>query len=176
MHKAFVRSSNIYETFRPFYIVLKVFGFMTFRVSRRNEKGPSTTFFDGLLLGFWVSSYLFLFTMNMLWGQREPDAESSLLIKHGWHKLYLLEMFVVASVVVFNFIHRNTIVDCLRLIDQFDLVQVTWYYRLWWIFHLSQEFFRHNRNSDPKLITRSSGQQLFQSCSSKFSGSLEKFS
>lgn len=123
--KALTHSTNIYETFQPLCIVLRVFGFMPFTASRRTEKGPSTTLFDGLLLGFWVSSYLFLFTINTLWGQLEPEAESSFLIKHGWHKLYLLEMLVLEFVVLLNYANRCTIVECLRLMDQFDLVEVT---------------------------------------------------
>lgn len=124
MKSLLLRSENIYETFWPLYKVLRLFGFMPFTVPRRNEKNLPPTLFDGLILGFWVSSYLFLFTMNTLWGQREPEAESSLLIKHGCHKLYLLEMLVPASVVLLNFANRRTIVDCLRLIDQFDLAEV----------------------------------------------------
>lgn len=123
--KALTYSENVYETFQPLCVVLRVFGFMPFTVSRRIEKGPSATLFDGLLLGFRVSSYLFLFTMNTLWGQLEPEAESSLLIRHGWHKLYLLEMLVLAFVVLLNYANRRTIVECLRLMDQFDLVEVT---------------------------------------------------
>lgn len=117
-------SKNIYDTFLPFKMVLKTFGLVPFTFSHHNKKGPSMTFFERFLLGFWVPWYLFLFTMIAIWGQQEPEAEKSLLIKHGWHKLYMFEMFMLACVAVLNFTNKLSIVDCLRLMDQFDLVEV----------------------------------------------------
>lgn len=60
-----------------------------------------------------------------MWGQQEPEAETSLLIRHGWHKLYLFQMAILACVTILNFTKRLAIVECLRLMDQFDLVEVT---------------------------------------------------
>ena len=80
---------------------------------------------DVLLCGTWLVSYLYMLVMNIIWGQQEPEVEKSLLIKHGWHKLYLFEMLLLPVVVVWNVSCRGSIVGCLRLMDQFDLIEVT---------------------------------------------------
>lgn len=125
--KYLTHSTNIYETFSPFSRLLKALGLLSFTVGRSNifVNEPLLTFFDGLSFGLWMTWYLFLFAVNSMWGQQEPEAETSLLVKHGWHKLYLFEMTVLACVVGLNFTKKLTIVECLRLIDQFDLIEVT---------------------------------------------------
>jgi len=118
-------STNIYQTFLPFYMVLKAFGFIPFSI--RHGKGTAAvtlTLSDRIALGCWTTFYALLLCLNIVWGQQEPDAEKSMLIKHGWHKLYLLEMATLAYVVLSNFIKRSSIVECLRLMDQFDLCKV----------------------------------------------------
>lgn len=121
------RSTNIYETFQPFYKVLKMFGFFPFTVelSRKQHIRPSTTLFDAGLLGLWISLHSFLFGLNWLLGDQEPEAESSLIVKHGWHKIYLMQTATSLFAVAHNFVNRHSIVECLRLINQFDLVERT---------------------------------------------------
>lgn len=121
------RSTNIYETFQPFYKVLKFFGFFPFTVelSSRQHSRPSTTLFDAALLGLWISLHLFLFGLNWMLGDQEPDAENSLVIKHGWHKIYLTQTATLLFAVIHNFANRHLIVECLRLMNQFDLVGTT---------------------------------------------------
>ena len=123
--KFFTGSTNIYETFYPLNMVLKFFGFIPFTICRHSSKRPLMTFFQGFLLSFWVLLYLFFFTINLFWGQQEPEYETSLLMKHGWHKLYLFQTLMLACLVIFNLTKRLSIIECLRLIDQFDLAEVT---------------------------------------------------
>lgn len=124
------RSSNIFETFHPFNRVSKLFGFFSFTVQPDSEQGLFTTFFDRILLGFWVSLHLFLFVVNSVLGQREPEVEDSLFAKHGWHKIYLLQMASLAWVVVQNFNKRFCIAESLRLMNRFDLAELTLDYQV----------------------------------------------
>lgn len=125
--KKFPRSTNIYQTFQPFYKVLKILGFFPFTVelSSKQHIRPSTTLFDAGLLGLWISLHSFLFGLNWLLGDQEPEAESSLIVKHGWHKIYLMQTATTLFVVAHNFANRYSIVECLRLMNQFDLVGTT---------------------------------------------------
>lgn len=121
------RSTNIYETFQPFYKVLKFFGFFPFTVelSSKQHIRPSATLFDAGLLGLWISLHSFLFGLNWVLGDQEPEAESSLIVKHGWHKIYLMQTATSLFVVAHNFANRHSIVECLGLMNQFDLVGTT---------------------------------------------------
>lgn len=121
----FIRSTNIYESFLPFSNVLWLFGFMSLTPRRQAETTMITTLLDRFLIGFWVFLYVLQIALISLWGQQEPETEKSLLIKHGWHKLYIFELFFLVWAIRLNFIHRFSInEECLRLIDQFDLVEV----------------------------------------------------
>lgn len=95
-------------------------GSIPFTVRRRNQKGPSMTFFDGLLLGLWVSCYLFLFTIRK---ENRFFPFKARLKCWCWH---LLALSILTN--------QLSIVECRRLMDQFDLVEVTQDYRAWWIF------------------------------------------
>lgn len=162
VRELFKQSTNIYETFYPLNMVLKFFGLIPFTLRRRqSSKRPLMTLVDGFLLCFWASLYFFLFAINLMWGQQEPESEKSLLIKHGWHKLYLFQMLLLPCVIVLNFTNKLSIVECLRLMDKFDLVEVTYDYRM--MFDLS--FIVLSRNSNPETTMPNIDQQSSRSFS-----------
>ena len=95
----FLNSKNIFETFAPFYYVLKLFGFASFNLQGKFSAKKLNAIY--IVLSFvW---YLLLFLINLYWGHQEPEAEKSLLTKHRWHKLHLFEMGFLASVVIWNY-------------------------------------------------------------------------
>lgn len=141
--KNVLRSTNIYGTFQPFYKVLKFFGFFPFTVelNSRQQKRPSATLFDAGLLGLWISLHLFLFGLNWLLGDQEPDAENSLLVKHGWHNIYLMQTAASLFAVIHNFTNRHSIVECLRLMNHFDLVGATFGHQVKYFQTFSFDFY-----------------------------------
>jgi hypothetical protein len=121
-------SPGIFETFSPLYKVFKCCGVFTFSVCRSNFVNTfevSVSVFDYIALVFWVCCHLVLFALNFYWGQQEPEDVSFLISKHGWHKIYLTKMLMLAWFTISNFTKRCSIVECLTLMDRFDLVKVT---------------------------------------------------
>lgn len=113
----FLNSKNIFETFAPFYYVLKWFGFGSFNLQGKFSANKLNVIY--IVLSFlW---YLLFFISSLYWGHQEPAVEKSLLVIHGWHKLHLFEMLFLASVVVWNYLKRCEIQRCLKLINLFDV-------------------------------------------------------
>jgi len=66
--------------------------------------------------------FIFLFAMNIHWGMSDTGVSESLLLRHSWHKLYLLEFLFLAISIARNFYYRQQIGESLQLMDQYDVV------------------------------------------------------
>lgn len=111
-------SKNIYETFAPFYYVLKLFGFASFNLQGKFSAKKLNAIY--IVLSFLI--YMSWLIIILRLGHQEPKAEISLLIKYGWHKLHVFEYGVLASVVIWNYKKRIEIERCLNLINRFDIL------------------------------------------------------
>lgn len=114
----FLNSKNIYETFTPFYYVLKLFGFASFNLQGKFTAKKLNAIYIILSFLFYTSWFIVILQL----GHQEPEAEKSLLIKHGWHKLHVFEFGVLSSVVIWNYKKRIEIERCLNLINHFDIL------------------------------------------------------
>lgn len=113
-----LNSKNIYETFAPFYYVLKFFGFASFNLQGKFSAKKWNAIYIVLSFLFYMSWFIMILHL----GEQEPEAEKSLLIKYGWHKLHVFEYGVLASVVIWNYKKRIEIEECLYLINHFDIL------------------------------------------------------
>lgn len=113
-----ISSNNVYQTFAPLHCVLKVFGLATYQLDLNNcvLKVSRNKIYITICLIFYIS----LFSINVFWGEQEPDAEESLLIKHGWHKMFLIEMFCLIVITIVNYNRQDTTIKCLELMNEFD--------------------------------------------------------
>ena len=114
----FLNSKNIYETFAPFYYVLKLFGFASFNLQGKFSAKKLNAIY--IILSFLLYTSWFMVILHL--GHQEPEAEKSLLIKHGWHKLHVFEFGFLSSVVIWNYKKRIEIERCLNLINHFDIL------------------------------------------------------
>lgn len=120
-------AANIFEAFWPLYRALRFFGIYSFSIQQTNNCNKyevSVLLADIVSAVFWVCCYVFMFSKVLYWGEQEPDVETSLILKHGWHILNLSEMFFAAITVILNHRNRYWIFKSLKLMYQFDLVKV----------------------------------------------------
>jgi hypothetical protein len=106
---------SIFEVCASFNKVLSVFGFLPIRV----EKGIISTR-SAHYSSFYFVMYSALWVILCILGQQEPDAEESLLVRYGAYMLYLNSIAFVAFVVLFNYLKRQKIANCLRIMHHFD--------------------------------------------------------
>lgn len=118
----FFTSSTIYKTFFPFSILLCFCGFWYNGIITERKHNASREAIKALLSVLHFLLFVALFVMNVLWGEREPESTESLLLKHGWHKLYLIEFLFLPIIMWSNFYHRTKLDECLRLIEHYDTV------------------------------------------------------
>jgi hypothetical protein len=111
-------SPAIYETFVPFNLVLNICGFWYIGVNV-NRGRENLRFILSIVYSL---SFLLLFVMNVRLGEQEPESTTSLLLKHGWHKLYLIEFFILPFIIWNNFYYRKEISRCLHLISLYDVM------------------------------------------------------
>lgn len=124
-------SSNIYQTFKPFYWILKVFGFASYRLDERNQV-LNVRLCDKMYTFMWIVIYLFFVALNSYWGEQEP-AEDSILVRHGWHKLYIFETTFVAFAIFCNFINFKITNVILQTLNEFDIMtnmEFNWNFKL----------------------------------------------
>lgn len=120
-------SSTIYETFSSFNIVLCFCGFWYNGITTKNKHNPSLESIKILLSILYSLCFLALFVMNVLSGEQEPESQTSILLRHGSHKMYLIELLFLPIIIWSNFYHHIRICDCLQLIDRYDRIcQVKW--------------------------------------------------
>lgn len=108
---------NIFEAFRPLHRLLTLFGFAPFGVDVKDGSVYNRTIY---YTAFIVLLYSTAFLLTCILGQQEPDAEESLLIRYGTYLLYLQYISIVIFVVVFNYVKRQTIANCLLVMHHFD--------------------------------------------------------
>lgn len=113
-----INSNNIYQTFAPLHCVLKVFGLATYQLDLDNRVLKVSK--NKIYITICCIFYIFLLSINVYWGEQEPDAEESLLIKHGWHKMYLIEMICLIVITIVNYNRQDTTIKCLELFHEFD--------------------------------------------------------
>ena len=124
-------SSNIYQSFKPFYWILKVFGFASYRLDERNQV-LNVRICDKMYTFMWIVIYLFIVVLNCYWGEQEP-AEDSILVRHGWHKLYIFETTFVAIAIFFNYKNFEITKVILQTLNEFDVLanmEVCWNFKL----------------------------------------------
>lgn len=124
-------SPNIYQTFKPFYWILKVFGFASYGIDERNQEINTKTC-DKILTLMWIVICLVFTVLNICWGEQEPTEDSN-IIRHGWHKVYIFETLFVALAIFFN--HKNFEVTkrILQTLNEFDVLtnmEFNWNFKL----------------------------------------------
>jgi hypothetical protein len=122
MGKSFFASSNIYETFSPFNILLCACGFWHNGVKAEGKHNASVGSIKVLLSVMFSLFFLTLLIWNVYWGEQEPEHINSTLLKHGSHKLYFIELLLLQVIIWSNFRNRREIFQCLQLIDRYDVL------------------------------------------------------
>lgn len=117
-----LNSNNIYQTFAPLHWVLKIFGLAAYQLELNNSRVLKIST-NKMYIIIYCTFYISLLTIDLYWGEQEPDAEESLLIRHGWHKLYLIEMICLTIITIVNYKHQDTTIKCLELINEIDKME-----------------------------------------------------
>lgn len=113
-------ASTIYETFLPFNVALCFCGFW-FSGTKAKVKHNATLDAIRILMSIlFTVLFLVLLSWIVYWGEQEPKNTDSFLIKHGCHKLYMIELFFLVILIWSNYRHRDAVAECLHLIDQYD--------------------------------------------------------
>lgn len=115
------RTLSIFETFLTFHKVLSLAGFVPFKVNV-NDKDENVVVHERVVYypAFFLSLYSAALLVLCILGQQEPDAEESLLVRYGNYSLYLQYMAIVIFVVLFNYLKRQKIANCLLVMHHFD--------------------------------------------------------
>lgn len=108
---------SIVDTFLPLHGLLTFVGFAPFRVDVKDGSFHNHKIYYTILM---VTLYSSALLVSCSLGQQEPDAEESLLVRYGNYVLYIQFILVVMIVVVFNYIKRQTIANCLLVMHHFD--------------------------------------------------------
>lgn len=116
----FTESSNIYETFSPFSQVLRCCGF--WYNGSRSKQTATRSAIKVLLSVMYSLMFCWFCYRNIVSGPQEPQEMSSLLMKHGFHKLYSMELFFLPSFIWSNFYYRKELDECLQLLNRFDVI------------------------------------------------------
>jgi hypothetical protein len=108
---------NIFNSFLTFCNVLTCFGFVPFRVNVKDGRiHKRSVHYTAFFLSLYTACLLVLFIL----GQQEPDAEESLLIRYGSYTQHLLSTSMVIFVLLFNYLKRHKIANCLLVMHHFD--------------------------------------------------------
>jgi len=115
-----MKRSTIYVTLRPLCRLLDCCGFC---YNGSSSSGSNKLKAIKMLMSiFSFAFFIFLFAMNIHWGMSDTGVSESLLLRHSWHKLYLLEFLFLAISIARNFYYRQQIGESLQLMDQYDVV------------------------------------------------------
>lgn len=115
---------NIFETFLTFYNISSCAGFVPFKVKLKdgNINIQKRSVYN---TAFFLSLYSAALLVLCILGQQEPDAEESQLIRYGNYSLYLQLVSIAIFVVLFNYLKRRKIANCLVVMHHFDcMIQV----------------------------------------------------
>lgn len=108
---------NIFEAFLASNNALSFVGFLPFRVdAKRKAVLKRSVYFTAFFLSLYSAALLALCIL----GEQEPDAEESRLVRHGYFALYLQFMSTAILVVLFNYVKRHELANCLLAMHHFD--------------------------------------------------------
>lgn len=108
---------NIFETFLTFNNVASCLGFVPFRVVSKDGVIHMKSLYYS---AFFLLLYSCFLLVACILGQQQSDVEESLLIRYGNYTSYLLYCSIVAFVVLFNYLKRQQIANCLLVMHHFD--------------------------------------------------------
>lgn len=114
-----LNSNNIYQTFAPLHFVLKIFGLAAYQLDLNKSRAIKISK-NRIYIFICCLFYIGLLIFNLYWGEQEPDAEVSLLIRHGWHKLRLIQIMCMTIITIINYKNQDITIKCLELINTFD--------------------------------------------------------
>lgn len=112
------QSSNIYETFVPFYFLLKLLGIIPFQLNSRSRK-VEVKIGDILWTFMYWIFIIILVTWNIMFGAREPG-ETSIIVRNAWHYLILFQIISNVFIQFMNFLRRKDYQDFFKFIHDFD--------------------------------------------------------
>lgn len=111
---------KIFQTFLTFNNVLSFLGFSPFQLNVQDTKHKQIHQKSVYYTAFFVLMYSGTLLVACILGQLEPDAEESLLVRYGNYTLCLMLLSVVIFVVLFNYLKRQQIANCLLVMHHFD--------------------------------------------------------
>lgn len=116
-----VANKEVYRSFKPFFIILKVFGLACYKLDEKTEE-LKTAFLDWVL--FFASIFLWAV---LIWMQifkkmhtNYVSGIDSSILENLWQYQFVLQHFFGLVVSIFNFWHRKSIGKLLKLIFDFD--------------------------------------------------------
>lgn len=114
-----LKSTNIYQTFFPFYWMLKIFGFACYDLNLK-EKKIEISKVNKLQSFSFILLYLLVVMFMIICGELESSTEESLLVSNSWYFLYISQLGFCVLVVAFNIIYVDTTKTILKTLDDFD--------------------------------------------------------
>lgn len=122
---------NIYESLRPLYYILKIFGLAPFHINFKNEK-MKTTFIDYLSFIAFICFYIFIIfsIYSVATGTYSPEGRSILIV--GYEFVYAYQFVLSFGIFMFNFFTRHKIDAFLKLIAKFDetIEKMNWNFKI----------------------------------------------
>lgn len=112
------KRDSIYEIFTPINILLSFCGFLYNGMDERQLFTNKTVKF--MLSVIYSTIFVLMFAFNVILGDQEPGSTKSFVLRHGWHKFYLLELLYLAVLIWNNFKHRKNYRKCLKILENFD--------------------------------------------------------
>ena len=111
-------SSSIYQTVKPFYYFLKLFGLASFQLNCKERK-IRMTFKDYLILLCSISVGMFIvYTTCSDVGSYIREGQT--MIENGWKYQYLYQIVITVPMIVYGFIKRKHVQRFLEIIYFFD--------------------------------------------------------
>lgn len=111
--------TNIYESLKPFYYTLKLFGLAPFHINFINGQ-LKTTFID--YLTFIVFNCFYLFMVYSIYSVAtdtySPEGRSILIV--GYEFVYAYQFLLTFGTFIYNFYTRQKVGTFLRMIAKFD--------------------------------------------------------
>lgn len=112
------QSSNIYETFVPFYFLLKLLGIIPFQLISLSRK-VEVKIVDILRTFMYWIFLIILISWNIIYGARETG-ETSIIIQNGWHYLILFQIASNFFIQFINFLRRKDYEEFFKILYDFD--------------------------------------------------------
>lgn len=110
---------NIYQTFEPFYYVLKIFGFTPYSFKGPISHGKlETRPYNYAYMALWFCSLIILLTLN-IWVEDNEYSDYIILVK-GWRLGLIGYIFSAIICFVYRLIKREYLVQFLDLLNEFD--------------------------------------------------------